>query len=161
MLIGKSSKTWCAKLEEEIQPKVVDVPDRWAKRIGHGSMLVPTPLLIDGVVKKIAPGKLATVNTIRDYLAEISRADMTCPLTTGIFLNIVANAAEEKRANGENDISPWWRVLKAGGRLNPKFPGGVLNQAKYLEREGFEIVNGKSVNDLLVKDYKRKLEPFN
>jgi hypothetical protein len=121
---GKRSPSWRDKLEKEMKPKLVEVPGQWAKRIGHGKMLVPTPLLVDAVIKKIPKGKLATVNLIRDYLAEAHKADITCPLTTGIFLNIAAHAAAEDRLKGKKDITPYWRVLKESGKLNLKFPGG-------------------------------------
>jgi hypothetical protein len=44
-------------------------------------------------------------------------------------------------------------VLKEGGKLNPKYPGGVKQQATYLQKEGFEILKGKTENNWKVKDY--------
>jgi len=82
---------------------------------------------------------------------------MTCPMTTGIFLNIVASAAEEAKAKGEIKITPYWRVLKEDGRLNPKFPGGVMQQAKHLREEGFKIIKAKTNDIHSVKDYEKKL----
>jgi len=150
-----------SKLEREtgkdMKPKLVNVPDKWAVMIGNGKMLVPTPLLVDAAIKKVPKGKLTTVNKIREYLADEYNADMTCPLTTGIFLNIAANTAEEDKAAGKKKITAYWRVLKEGGCLNPKFPGGVDQQAKQLEQEGFEIVKGKATNSFFVKDYVKKL----
>jgi alkylated DNA nucleotide flippase Atl1 len=160
MVKGKSSKSWREKLEKNIEPKLVPVPEKWGSRIGYGQMLIPSPLLVDAVVRKIPKGKLATVNIIREYLANKFNADITCPLTTGIFLNIAANAAEEDKAKGKTKISPWWRVLKEGGKLNPKFPGGVEQQAAYLNKEGFKIITGKSKDKLFVKDYEKNLQPL-
>jgi len=156
----KPHKSWREKLEKEMQPKLVEIPQKWANRIGHGRMLVPSPLLVDSVIRKIPKGKLATVNTIRDYLAGKYIADITCPLTTGIFLNIAANAAEEDKAGGKVKITPWWRVLKEGGLLNPKFPGGLKHQSSLLKKEGFEIVHGKQVNRFFVRDFEKKLATF-
>ena len=82
---------------------------------------------------------------------------MTCPLTTGIFLNIAANAAEEDKTKGKVKITPYWRVLKEGGSLNPKFPGGVKQQAKHLRQEGFEIIKARTNDRHSVKDYEKKL----
>jgi hypothetical protein len=155
-----SSKSWREKLEKEMQPKLVDVPAKWARHIGHGKMLVPSPLLVDATIRKIPRGKLASVNLIRDYLADSFGADITCPLTTGIFLNIAANTAEEDKAKGENKISPYWRVLKEGGKLNPKFPGGIEQQALYLKKEGFEIENGKTEGTAFVKNADKKMYSF-
>ena len=42
-------------------------------------------------------------------LAHWHNADVTCPLVTGIFLRIVAEAAEEERLAGKSAITPYWR----------------------------------------------------
>jgi alkylated DNA nucleotide flippase Atl1 len=49
-----------------------------------------------------------------------------------------ARAAEERRARGvpQEELTPWWRVLRKGGFLNPKLPGGVERQAVLLAAEG-------------------------
>lgn len=154
---GKSIKSWREKLEKDMQLKLVEIPDKWARSIGHGRMLIPTPLIVDKVIKKIPKGKLITVNGIRKYLADEYKADISCPLTTGIFINIAANAAEEDRKKGKPKITPYWRVLKEGGTLNPKFPGGVQAQAAYLKQEGFDICKGKKGDTYYVKDYELKL----
>jgi len=33
----------------------------------------------------------------------------------------------------------WWRVLRKGGFLNPKLPGGVERQAALLQNEGVRV----------------------
>lgn len=154
---GKSSISWREKLEKKIQPKLVNLSLNWSKKIGAGKMLIPTPLLIDSTIKKIPKGKVVTVNNIRDYLANEYNADTTCPLTTGIFLNIAANTAEEDRSRGKTRVTPYWRVLKEGGKLNPKFPGGISKQADYLEQEGLEIITGNGKDQYQVKNYEKKL----
>ena len=160
MKAGKSSPGWRTKLEKDIKPKIVDIPEKWAQRTGHGTMLIPTPLLVDQLIKKIPKGKLATVNMIREKLSDDYKADMTCPLTTGIFLNIAANTAEEDKSAGKVRVSPYWRVLKEGGCLNPKFPGGVEKHAGYLKQEGFTIIKGKGRDVMNVKDFENKLVDF-
>ena len=157
---GKSALSWRKKLEKDVQPKLVEVPEKWANRIGHGKMLVPSPLVVDAAIRKIPPGKLSTVNTIRQYLADKYLADLTCPLTTGIFINIAAHTAEEDKAKGSIKITPYWRVLKEGGYLNPKFPGGIQQQAEHLKQEGFKILKAKKRDAFIVKDYDKKLLEF-
>ena len=98
MIKSNFSRAQREKLEKEMKPKLVEEPDKWAMRIGHGRMQLPSPLLVDATIKKIPRGKLVTVNIIRDFLAEKYKADRACPLTTGIFLNIAANTAEEDKA---------------------------------------------------------------
>jgi len=71
-------------------------------------------------------------------------------LTTGIFVMLVAHAAEETK----NDV-PYWRTLKTGGIINEKYPGGINYQKKLLEREGHKVIQkGKK---FIVQDYEKVL----
>jgi hypothetical protein len=58
---------------------------------------------------------------------------------------------------GGKDITPYWRTLKTGGDLNPKYPGGVKEQAARLKEEGHVIEVGRGKDKMKVKDYKNKL----
>src|ERR1700682_1970690 len=97
----KSRIPWREKLEKPQQPKLVKVPPKMA-RFGSGTMLIPTPKLVDELLRRVPKGKLITVGEIRKRLATDFAADVTCPLTTGIFVRIVAEAAEEDHANGRH-----------------------------------------------------------
>ena len=77
-------------------------------------------------MRKVPKGKLTTINEIRSALARKHRVDVGCPITTGIFAWIAANAAEEAAADGAKRVTPYWRTLKTGGELNPKYPGRPL-----------------------------------
>ena len=131
-----SRTRWRAKLEKPQAPKIVDIPPKMA-RLGNGTMLIPTPQLVDELIRKVPRGKLVTVAELRRKLAADFDADVTCPLTTGIFIRIAAETAEEDRAKGAARVTPYWRVVKEDGSLNPKFPGGVAQQKRYLRVEGF------------------------
>ena len=150
----KSRIPWREKLEKPQQPKLVKIPPKMA-RFGSGTMLIPTPKLVEELLRRIPKGKLVTVGEIRKRLAADFAADVTCPLTTGIFVRIVAEAAEEDRANGRQRIAPYWRVVKDDGGLNPKFPGGEQLQTRYLRREGFSVARkGKRT---VVQDFEKRL----
>jgi len=149
-----SRTRWREKLEKQQDPKVVKIPPKMS-RFGKGTMLIPTPKLVDDLLRKVRKGKLVVVSELRRRLAADFASDVTCPLTTGIFLRIAAEAAEEDRANGRKRITPYWRVVKDDGSLNPKFPGGVDNQARYLRGEGFTI-NYKSKTPR-VEGFERRL----
>ncbi len=41
---------------------------------------------------------------------------------------------------GVDEVTPFWRVLRADGSLNPKYPGGIRLQSVFLEDEGHRIV---------------------
>jgi hypothetical protein len=124
-------------------PKVVAIPPRMQKRFGTGAMLIPSPGDVDAFIKTVRAGSVTTVSQIREFLAGKYSADVTCPMTTGIFVRIAAEAAEEEARAGKTKITPYWRVLKDDGSLNPKFPGGVERQAERLRAEGHKIQGAK------------------
>ena len=135
----KSKTSWRAKLHKPMRPKLVPISDRMAKRFGHGMMLIPTALELDAMIRKIPRGQVSSLSQIRKRLARWHNADLTCPLVSGIFLRIVAEAAEEDRLAGRPDVTPFWRVVGDDGKLNPKFPGGIAAQAQRLVEEGCTV----------------------
>lgn len=56
----KPRGTWREKLEKEQEPRVVDIPPKMQKRFGMGTMLIPTPLDVDALIRKVPKGKLVT-----------------------------------------------------------------------------------------------------
>lgn len=136
---AKSLTPWRDKRDKLAEPQIVDVPPKMQPRFGPGRMVIATPKIIDGIVREIPKRKLATVSQIMEKLCRDFKTDSACPITTGIFLNIVARAAEEERAAGQKDLAPYWRVLKTGGALNPKYPGGMEEHARMLADEGHKI----------------------
>jgi hypothetical protein len=152
-------KSWKEKLNDSKDlPKIVKLKPEAAEHWGGKNMVVPSPLEIDKLMKKIARGKIVTINEIRQELAKKFHADIACPLTSGIFAWIAAHAAEEERGKGKKTITPYWRTLKGKGELNQKYPGGVEQQRTFLENEGFEILQkGKK---FFVKDYEKYLIKF-
>lgn len=78
-------------------------------------------------------------------------------ITTGIFARIAAAAAAEAQAEGKKRITPWWRTLKTGGGLNPKYPGGVEVQTKLLEAEGHKIISGKGKKPPTVREFEKRI----
>ncbi|MHA1836197.1 MAG: hypothetical protein ACTSYQ_04660 [Candidatus Odinarchaeia archaeon] len=157
----KTKKSFRSKLENNKDlPKIVPIPEKWQKRFGKGTMLIPKPLDINALVRKIKRGELATISLIREKLANDYKTNVTCPLTTGIFLKIVAYAAEEDREKGIKNITPYWRVLRDGGYLIDKFPGGFQSQADKLIEEGHEIEYSKGKKPPKVKNYVNCLTSF-
>ena len=149
-------KKWSEKLRNSKDlPRVEQISDKMSKRWGKGTFVIPAPIEVDQIMKHIPEGKLITIKEIRSALASRHNATIGCPLTTGIFAWIAANAADEEREKGEKNITAYWRTLKTGGVLNPKYPGGVKVQRKLLEREGHKIIQ-KGKNHLVV-DYQKSL----
>jgi hypothetical protein len=140
-------KTWREKLEDDKGlPKVINITGRMSRRWGAGTCAIPAPREVDALIRGIRKGRTATVNDLRAAIARKHGARIGCPITTGLFAWIAAHAAAQDEAEGRKRITPWWRVLKTGNTLNPKFPGGLAEHARRLRAEGHQIVDGHVVD---------------
>jgi hypothetical protein len=152
----KPKKSWREKLaDDKGLPKVGKVTGKMSKRWGRGTMVIPAPLEVDALMKQVPPGKIVTTTELRAKLARNHQANFACPITTGIFSWIAAHAAAEAEAEGAKGITPFWRTLKTGGEVNPKYPGGIEQIAKRLRAEGHKVISrGKRT---FVADHETKL----
>jgi hypothetical protein len=134
-------RSWREKLADSKDfPKVAKIDCDKSKRWGEGTFVIPAPLEVDSLMKTVRRGKLTTIDAIRRALATRHGTTIACPMTTGIFAWIAAHAADEDEQAGRNRITPYWRTLKAGGELNPKYPGGIKNLRARLAAEGHRVV---------------------
>ena len=138
----KTRKSWREKMVNPNLPKLVPLLPAMRKRFSGGMMLVPSPREVETLIRAVPAGRLTTPGRIRESLAQKHGAAVTCPLTAGIFVRLAAEAAEEEARAGRTDITPYWRVVKEDGSLNPKFPGGAARQARRLRAEGHSILPG-------------------
>jgi hypothetical protein len=152
----KTKKSWREKLaDDKGLPRVSKVISKMKKRWGTGTFVIPAPLEVDALMKQVPKGRLVTINELRATLAARHKADFACPITTGIFSWIAAHAAAEAEAEGAKRVTPYWRTLKTGGELNPKYPGGAEGIAKRLRAEGHRVIQkGKR---FFVPDYQQAL----
>ena len=154
----RTKKSWQEKLQDtKGLPKISQVTGSMSKRWGSGTVVIPSPLEVKELMDNVPKGKLTTINQLRAALAEKHKVDFACPITTGIFAWIAAHAAEEAAAQGRKRTTPYWRTLKNGGELNPKYPGGVVALTARLQAEGYTVQQkGKRY---LVKDFEKALMP--
>jgi hypothetical protein len=156
--MAKPRKSWREKLaNDQGLPRVIEINEKMSQRWGTGTCVIPAPREVDGIMKRVPPGKLTTINEIRAHLARKHRASIGWPITTGIFAGIAARAAAEDAAEGRQDITPYWRTLKSKGELNEKYPGGVEDQSVRLEKEGHVIELDKKQKPKKVKDFEKSL----
>ena len=154
--MGYKKKSWREKLvDNKGLPRVEVITERMSTRWGTGTVLIPAPMEVDEIMKRVPKGKLITVNEIRNILAKKHGATMGCPITTGIFAMIAAHAAREELGEDKTRVTPYWRTLKSDGEINPKYPGGIEDQRARLESEGHKVIRkGKKY---LVENYEKHL----
>jgi len=136
---------------------VEKITEKMSKQWGAtGTVVIPKPTEVDELMRKVPRVKITTINHIRQVLAERHGATISCPITAGIFANIAAHAAEEQKQHGKEETTPYWRTLKKGGIINPKYPGGTEGQKKLLESEGHTII-AKGANRFQIQNSQGKL----
>jgi hypothetical protein len=152
----KARKTWREKLADSKDlPKTAKIEGKYNQRWGSGTMVIPAPVEVDALMRRVRKGKLVTINELRSALAKKHHVDMACPITTGIFSWIAAHAADEAASEGSKRITPYWRTLKTGGEINQKYPGGIEALKKRLEAEGHRV--GQKGKRWFVLDFERNL----
>lgn len=136
-------------------PKVQVVTDPGTiERYGGDRMYFAPPVDYDRAMRLVPFGRLTTITDIRARFARENGAGFTEPITAGIFVSIAAWASFQRGT----DETPYWRTLKAGGELNPKYPGGVEAQRERLEAEGHTVVQrGRKNIRYYVEGYEKAL----
>ena len=130
-------KTWLDKLNEHKEPKIKRIDIDFADIPAGSNMFIASPKLIDEYIQEIGVGKRVDIKTLRKDLAVEHNADYTCPVTTGIFLRIVAEANYEKLQEGKSieDITPFWRVIEPNSSLAKKLTFGQDFLLQQIEKE--------------------------
>jgi hypothetical protein len=151
--MSRTKKTWQEKLADAKGfPKVYPIDDTKSQRWGKGTFVIPAPMEVDELMRRVPKGKLTTIDELRKALARRHGATIACPITTGIFAWIAAHAAAEAEAEGKANTTAYWRTLKSNGELNPKYPGGIAGLKRRLAAEKHQVVQrGKR---FFVSDYK-------
>jgi alkylated DNA nucleotide flippase Atl1 len=149
-------KTWREKLSDSKDlPKIVLLKEDARRHWRGRTIAIPSPMDVNEIMAKVPKGRLITIDEIRGIIARKLGADIGCPLTCGIFSWIAAHAAAEEAAEGKKRTTPYWRTLKKGGEINPKYPGGIEDQKKHLESEGHKVIQkGKKY---VVENYEKYL----
>lgn len=150
-----TKKTWQDKLHVKNDlPKIVKLDKNAATKWGGDTMYIPCPEEVDQLMRQVPDKKLTTTNNLRSHLAKTHKTAITCPLTTGIFTWISANAAAEIN----DKTNPYWRTLKTNGEVNPKYPGGIEKNIALLKKEGHKII--KKGKKYFVLNYTDSLYKF-
>ncbi|MEM7329839.1 MAG: hypothetical protein AAF437_13935 [Pseudomonadota bacterium] len=110
------------KLARDKSIKKVVMDKAWAGMRPGQMMLVATPLMVDAYIREIPHGETKTIPEMRDDLATQESCAGTCPMSTSIFVRMVAEAALEDLADGKNvsEVSPFWRMITSKDKMAGK-----------------------------------------
>ncbi|MBM3171201.1 MAG: hypothetical protein FJZ75_06285 [Bacteroidetes bacterium] len=127
--------SWQAKFAKPYSAQLKRVDKPMMGMPGGSLMYISTPAEIEAYITQIPRGVWIDVPTLRNDLAQIHGADWTCPLTTGIFLRILAEAHFERFREGISNepTCPFWRVISPSSPLAKKLsfgPDYILEKRK-------------------------------
>jgi alkylated DNA nucleotide flippase Atl1 len=136
--MARSRKSWQEKLTDA---KVKAAAPRvfFCER-SKQRLLIPAVAEVEQLMRGVRRGRVLTVKQMMEVLRARHGADACCPITAGIFSWIIAHAADEAEEAGQTRVVPWWRLVRAGGELNPKYPGAGIRQQLKLEAEGHRVI---------------------
>lgn len=131
-------KSWQEKLHIDREAEIERTNKDFADIPAGSRMLIATPLIVDAYIRNIPKGHFTPVSQIRKDLAAEYNAEYTCPVTTGIFVRIAAEAAYEEYSNGKplSRITPFWRALSARSPSAKKLSFGIDFLLQQQKKEG-------------------------
>lgn len=112
-MANKPKKSWAEKIASAPAHEVKRAPVKFADIPEGAIMLLPSPQIIDKFLRAMKPGETMDSKTLRIRLAKKYKAEIACPVVTGIHLRQLAEAVNEALERGANvtDVTPVWRVL--------------------------------------------------
>lgn len=131
-------KTWQEKLHNNHPEKVETVDRKFADIPAGASMYIATPEIVDAYIRNIPKGTHTSLQQMRKDLAAEHNAEYTCPITSGIFLRIVSEAAYEEIAAGKplKNITPFWRMIDSKAPVAKKLSFGTEFIIEQRKKEG-------------------------
>jgi hypothetical protein len=122
LTMPRAKKTWKDKMATKPPHHVVLEKDFAGVKSGS-KLHISSPQEIADELRKIRPGETVSLQQFRQKIAQAQACDATCPVSTSIFLRIVAEYAWEEH-NERNvplaDLPPFWRVVEPGTPLSKK-----------------------------------------
>jgi hypothetical protein len=136
----KTKTNWYKRFNNAKAPHVVTLHTDFAGIKSGSALLISSPAQIATYISAIPHGEMRTIARLRSDLAKKSKADAMCPVTTAIYLRVVAEVALSDMQAGKtaDEVPPFWRIIEPNSKIAGKLscgPEGVEHLAA-LERAG-------------------------
>jgi hypothetical protein len=117
-----AEKTWGNRFSAKRYPKRVTLEADFAGIPAGSTLFVGTPQILQTYIHKIPVGETRTIRRLRRDIARANRCEAMCPVSTAIFLRILAEAAWDDLHAGKDveEVTPFWRVIEPGSGIAKK-----------------------------------------
>ncbi len=139
--MAAKAKNWESHLRKSKAPVVKLLEFDFAGLKSGTTMLVASPQEVASYINQLPYGITRTMVQMRADLAQQHAADSTCPVSTAIFLRVVAEAAlDQLKEEGDvEQITPFWRVVDPADKLAQKLTCGPDFVRAQRAREGSAV----------------------
>lgn len=122
----KKPTDWRKRFGAAKPPHVVMLHADFAGVKAGNTMLISSPGEIANYLSRIPHGETRTIERLRNELARKAGANAMCPVTTAIYLRVVAEVALTDLAAGKqlDEVVPFWRVVTPDSKVAKKLSCG-------------------------------------
>lgn len=115
----KRPTDWRRRFDKAKPPKTVMLHADFAGIRAGTVMYIGSPGVFANYIARIPSGETRTIERMRNELARRNNAAATCPVTTAIYLKVVAEVALDDLQRGKplESIVPFWRVVEPGSKI--------------------------------------------
>lgn len=117
--MSKRPTDWRRRFDKAKPPKTVMLHTDFAGIKAGTMMYIGSPGVFANYIARIPPGETRTIERMRNELARRNGAGATCPVTTAIYLKVVAEIALDDLESGKprDAVVPFWRVIEPGSKI--------------------------------------------
>jgi uncharacterized protein YbjQ (UPF0145 family) len=140
MMVGTRKKPtdWRKRFGAAKAPHVVMLHADFAGVKAGNTMLISSPGEIANYLSRIPKAETRTMDRMRNELARKAGANAMCPVTTAIYLRVVAEVALADLAEGKRleEVVPFWRVVLPDSKVAQKLSCGPDHVAHLAALDG-------------------------
>ncbi|GIU66132.1 MGMT family protein [Candidatus Phycosocius spiralis] len=116
---AKRPTDWRKRFDGAKPPKNVVLHTDFAGIKTGTTMHIASPGTIANFIARIPVGETCSIERMRNELARKHDAQAACPVTTAIYLKVVAEVALMDLAEGKvpSDVVPFWRVIAPDSKI--------------------------------------------
>ncbi|MCE2738734.1 MAG: hypothetical protein LW703_10275 [Rhodobacter sp.] len=134
----KKPTDWRKRFGAAKAPHVVMLHADFAGVKAGNTMLISSPGEIANYLSRIPKAETRTMDRMRNELARKAGANAMCPVTTAIYLRVVAEVALADLAGGKRleEVVPFWRVVLPDSKVAQKLSCGPDHVAHLVALDG-------------------------
>jgi hypothetical protein len=134
----KKPTDWRKRFGAAKAPHVVMLHADFAGVKAGNTMLISSPGEIANYLSRIPKAETRTMDRLRNELARKAGANAMCPVTTAIYLRVVAEVALADLAGGKRleEVVPFWRVVLPDSKVAQKLSCGPDHVAHLIALDG-------------------------